>query len=172
MLLKHYLVSLSIHEGSKSSAKCNFTSSPPKLLFISFFVCLTRLYFCCLFKNLLAALAPWLEQVTGHILGFWWERKYTIPHHLEIVILLESSEVPFASPSSEDTPLSWCGWKAALVTPQCSPMRTFIWLWWSPKARLTQEIEWSLKSRVKQKNLHPEWSGGYQEFFRSILSFK
>ena len=139
--------------------------------FISF-LCLRRLSFLSLFKNLLASLAPWLDQITGHIFGFWWERKHMIPHHLKMVVLLGSSEGPFASASSEDTPLSWCGWKAALVTLRCSPKRTFIWLWGSLKARLTQEIEWSLKNKVKQKNLHPEWSERYQEFFRSIWSSK
>lgn len=77
--------------------------------YLSLFLCLRKLSFLSLFKNLLASLAPWLEQVTGHIFGFWWEREHMIPHHLKTVVLLGSSEVPFASPSSEDTPLSWWG---------------------------------------------------------------
>lgn len=131
-------------------------------------MCLTSYSFCCLSKNL-AALAFDRNKllVTYLVSGEKGTHDPTSPENITGPAGI--SEVCFASPSSEDTPLSWCGWKAAPVTPSVHP-----WEHLSDRIDHRKPADpgnWMVPQKQgKTENLHPEWSGGYQEFFRSIWS--
>ena len=76
-----------------------------------------RLTFLNLFKNLLASLAPWLEQVIGHVPDFRRERKCHDPSLPENSCPAGICWCTFASWCCEHTHLPRCGCKGCTCDP-------------------------------------------------------
>lgn len=116
----HHLVSPSIHEGSKLSSKKSFTSGPPKIVFILYDL-ERRLPILSFFGNLSACLAPWLEQVIGHILISGKKGKTMIPHYPKTVVLLRSADAHLPADCMSVHACPGVTAKTALVTPRVHP---------------------------------------------------